>query len=303
MPAPVVAPMMPGDPRPEDKVAAQASAEPVLVKPTVKAKTRYNVVVFGDSLGDGVWAGLYHQLAKDKRFKVIRKSKVATGFVRRDYYDWNKAVREVAGDTVIDIAVVIIGTNDRQTIVEDSARYAPFTPEWRKVYESRVDDFTATLKATGARIYWIGLPVMRGAEFEKDMVSFSDIFERRAAANAVYFLPTHDLLADENGAYMAYGTDSAGRKKLLRAEDGIHFTMDGYGQLVKPVARAIARDVDRGLVVADASGNAVSAMANDAGPDDAVKPAGITGLKTQIYDMAETRPGRSDDWHWSGAAR
>ncbi len=79
--------------------------------------------------------------------------------------------------------------------------------------------------------------------------------------------------------------------------------MDGYGQLVKPVARAIARDVDRGLVVADASGNAVSAMANDAGPDDAVKPAGITGLKTQIYDMAETRPGRSDDWHWSGAAR
>ena len=302
VPAPVVAPMMPGDPRPEDTVAAQASAAPVLVKP-VKVKTRYNVVVFGDSLGDGVWAGLYHQLSKDKRFNVIRKSKVATGFVRRDYYDWNEAAREVAGDTVIDIAVVIMGTNDRQTIVEDGARYALFTPEWRKVYEARVDDFTATLKATGARIYWIGLPVMRSAEFEKDMVSFSDIFERRAAANSVYFLPTHDLLADENGAYMAYGVDSAGRKKLLRAEDGIHFTMDGYDHLVKPVARAIARDVDRGLVVSDASGVAISAAVNEADADGTLKPAGGVGLKTQIYDMAETRAGRSDDWRWSGAAR
>ena|GEM_PF-2656820 len=306
VPAPVVAPMMPGDPRPSD-VAAQASAEPVLEKP-VKVKTRYNVVVFGDSLGDGVWAGLYHQLRKDKRFNVIRKSKVATGFVRRDYYDWNEAVRQVAGDTVIDIAVVIMGTNDRQTIVEGGARYAPFTPEWRKIYEARVDDFTATLKASGARIYWIGLPVMRGAEFEKDMVSFSDIFERRAAANSIYFLPTHDLLADENGAYMAYGTDGAGRKKLLRAEDGIHFTMDGYGQLVKPVARAITRDVDRGLVVADASGLAVSAAAQEAasqetGGQAVAKADNDMGLKSQIYDVAETRAGRSDDWRWSGAPR
>ncbi|MDO8288427.1 MAG: DUF459 domain-containing protein [Parvibaculum sp.] len=303
VPAPVVAPTMPGDEPPVPaSVAEQATAAPVLTKP-VKPKSRYNVVVFGDSLGDGVWAGLYHALRKDKRFNVIRKSKVATGFVRRDYYDWNEAVREVAADTVIDIAIVIMGTNDRQTIVEDGGRYALFTPEWRKVYEARVDDFTATLKATGARIYWVGLPVMRGQTFENDMVSFSDIFERRAEANAVYFLPTHDLLADEDGNYVAYREDAAGRKRLMRAEDGIHFTMDGYSQLVKPVAHAIVRDVDRGLIVADASALAVSAAANEADTGSTKKSAAEIGLKTQIYDMVESRPGRSDDWRWSGAAR
>ncbi|MGV8997225.1 MAG: DUF459 domain-containing protein [Parvibaculaceae bacterium] len=302
VPARVAAPTLPGAERPVDTVAAQASAVPVLVKPA-KAKTRYNVVVLGDSLGDGIWAGLYHQLAKDKRFNVIRKSKVATGFVRRDYYDWNEAVRDVAANTVIDIAVVIMGTNDRQTIVEDGSRYAPFTKEWRKVYGGRVDDFTATLKAAGARIYWVGLPVMRGAEFEKDMVSFSDIFKSHAKANSVYFMPTHDLLADKNGDYNAYGTDAAGRKKLLRAEDGIHFTMNGYDQLVRPVARAIVSDVDRGLVVPDASGRAVSAAANEADAQGVTKEAASVDLKSQIYDIAETRPGRSDDWRWSGAAR
>lgn len=294
-PAPVEAA---ADPLP---VNAPASVAPVLKK-SVAEKTRYNVVVFGDSLGDGVWAGLYHALRKDKRFNVIRKSKVATGFVRRDYYDWNEAVRETAGDTTIDIAVVIMGTNDRQTIVEDGARYALFTDKWREIYGARVDDFTATLKSTGARIYWIGLPVMRSPTFEGDMKTFTKIFKAHAAENDITFLTTHDLLADEDGKYAAYGTDGAGRKKLLRAEDGIHFTMQGYEKLVSPVARAIMRDVDSGVIVANASAIAVSGAVADASQEAGASPAEAMGLKAQIYDVAEGRPGRSDDWRWTGRA-
>ena len=282
-------------------VNVPASVAPVLKK-SVAEKTRYNVVVFGDSLGDGVWAGLYHALRKDKRFNVIRKSKVATGFVRRDYYDWNEAVRETAGDTTIDIAVVIMGTNDRQTIVEDGARYALFTDKWREIYGARVDDFTATLKSTGARIYWIGLPVMRSPTFEGDMKTFTKIFKAHAAENDITFLTTHDLLADEDGKYAAYGTDGAGRKKLLRAEDGIHFTMQGYEKLVSPVARAIMRDVDSGVIVANASAIAVSGAVADASQEAGASPAEAMGLKAQIYDVAEGRPGRSDDWRWTGRA-
>lgn len=272
----------------------------------LEKKTHYNVVVLGDSLGDGVWAGLYHALRKDKRFSVIRKSKVATGFVRHDYYDWNEVVREIAADTTIDIAVVIMGTNDRQTIVKDGARYALFDPKWRKVYNARVDDFTETLKATGARVYWVGLPVMRSSTFERDMETFSDIFKTRAMANGVVYLPTHDLLADEKGSYVAYGLDKAGRKRLLRAEDGIHFTMAGYEQLVEPIARAIKHDADGGILTVDASARAVSAAAADADADvvdagHANVPA-VIGLKAQIYDVAESHPGRSDDWRWTGSA-
>jgi hypothetical protein len=272
--------------------------------PEAKTQTKehYNVVVFGDSLGDGVWAGLYHVLHKDKRFSVIRKSRVATGFVRQDYYDWNQAVRDAAADTRIDIAVVVMGTNDRQTIVEDGARYALFEPKWREIYEARVDDFTETLKKSGARIYWVGLPVMRSATFESDMETFTQIFEARAKANDVTFIPTHDLAADKDGKYDAYRTDAGGRKRLLRAEDGIHFTMDGYELLARKIGDTISADVDSGAVASKAPAEVLSTAAAQEAAKVPVSTASI-GLKTQVYDVAEVRPGRSDDWRWTGAAR
>jgi len=279
------------------------------VKPEAGAEqAHYNIVIFGDSLGDGVWAGLYHVFHKDKRFSVIRKSRVATGFVRKDYYDWNDAVREAAADTKIDIAVVVMGTNDRQTIIEGSERHALFEPKWREVYEARVDDFTATLKAAGARVYWLGLPVMRSPGFEADMETFSSIFEKRAEANGVAFIPTHQLAADKDGNYQAYGTDAAGKKRQLRTEDGIHFTMEGYELLARSVADAIRADVDQGLVTAQATTAGVGAAAG------AVTSAVLTGASgdtlrgstdagEQPGKLAEIRVGRSDDWRWTGAPR
>jgi hypothetical protein len=261
----------------------------------------YNIVILGDSLGDGVWAGLYHVFHKDKRFSVIRKSRVATGFVRQDYYDWNQAVRDAAADTKIDIAVVVMGTNDRQTIVEDGARYALFEPKWREIYEQRVDDFTETLKKSGARIYWVGLPVMRSARFESDMETFTEIFEARAKANDVNFVPTHELAADKDGKYDAYGTDAGGRKRLLRAEDGIHFTMEGYELLARTIGSAITADVDSGAM-AGGPVQVLSPAAAEGVTKAPVSTASI-GLKTQVYDVADVRPGRSDDWRWNGAAR
>lgn len=272
-------------PIPEQKQMLAAPAAAV-------KKERYNVVVLGDSLGDGMWAGLYHVLRKDSRFNVIKKSRVATGFSRQDYYDWNEAVREIAAETKIDIAVVVMGTNDRQPIVENGVRHALFDDNWREIYKRRVDDFTATLQATGARIYWLQLPVMRSPRFGADMASFNDIFEERARANGIAFVRTEGLAAGADGSYTAYGEDRFGRTRLLRAEDGIHFTMAGYELLGDKVAEAILADTDGGIV---ASRVAAAPLALRV-VDDAAAPA-----DEATYDMVDRRPGRSDDWLWLGA--
>ena len=211
-------------------------------------------------------------------------------------------MREAADETTIDIAVVVMGTNDRQTIVEDRNRYALFDPKWREVYNERIDDFTKTLKGSGARIYWIGLPVMRGARFERDMETFTDIFEKRAALNGITFIPTHDVIADENGAYEAYGVDKSGRKQLLRAEDGIHCTMEGYERLARKIGGVILADVDAGALSASAKGNAVTGETDAATAASATAPTSLAalGLKTSGYDVAEVRTGRSDDWRRAG---
>lgn len=290
-------------PQEEEKAAAPVvtSAESQPVQPVMQKKQKYNVVVLGDSLGDGLWAGLYHVLHKDKRFNVVKKSRVATGFSRHDYYDWNKAAHEIAADTRIDIAVVVMGTNDRQPIVQDGQRHALFDPEWREIYRARVDEFTATLKAAGARIYWMELPVMRSPRFGGDMEQFNEIFEDRAAANGVTFVKTEGLATGADGGYTAYGEDRFGRTRLLRAEDGIHFTMAGYELLGDRIAGVMLADIESGAAIASADApsvneavvlrdaNAVAAAAED-------KPE-----KAEQYDMADRRPGRSDDWLWLGA--
>ena len=82
----------------------------------------------------------------------------------------------------------------RVPIVKDGKRHALFDAEWRDIYRARVDDFTATLKASGARIYWMELPVMRSPRFGADMEQFNEIFEDRAAANGVAFVKTEGRL-------------------------------------------------------------------------------------------------------------
>lgn len=288
-------------------VPAPVEAQPA--PPVIRQKQKYNVVVFGDSLGDGLWAGLYHVLQKDKRFNVIKKSRVATGFSRHDYYDWNKAAHEIAAETKIDIAVVVMGTNDRQPIVQDGQRHALFDSGWREIYRQRVDEFTATLKATGAPVYWMEIPVMRSPRFGGDMQKFNEIFEERAAANGVTFVRTDGLATGADGGYTAYGEDRFGRTRLLRAEDGIHFTMAGYELLGDRIADVVLADIENGAPVAatveapppvnetvvlrDAGANA-DAVTVTASAED--KPE-----KAERYDMAERRPGRSDDWLWLGA--
>ncbi|MFN4354489.1 DUF459 domain-containing protein [Parvibaculum sp.] len=275
---------------------ASLDAAPVAIAAVAPAsapaarRERYNVVVLGDSLGDGTWAGLYHVLRQDKRFNVIKKSRVATGFSRADYFDWNAEVRSIAAETRIDIAVVVMGTNDRQPIVEEGKRHALFEPGWRDIYERRVDDFTATLKATGAQIYWMELPVMKSPRFGADMAQFNAIFEARAGANNVTFVRTEGLATGTDGGYTAYGPDRFGRTKLLRAEDGIHFTMPGYELLGERIANAMLTDFDGGRIAAAAP---VMPSAPEAPQEAAGKAAG--------YDMADRRPGRSDDWLWLDA--
>ena len=273
---------------------ASLREEASATRPTEQKAVRkgpYNLVVLGDSLGDGLWAGLYHVLRKDKQFRVIKKSKVATGLVRHDYYNWNEVVQEVAADMPIDIAVVVMGTNDRQAMIVDGKRYARFSPEWEAIYARRVEEFVDTLKATGAQIYWMELPVMRSPTFDADMQKFNRIFEEETRKEGIRFVRTRDLASDENGAYEAYGADRFGRKRLLRAEDGVHFSMAGYELLGKRMADRVRE----GLKEEAPAPVAVAEAAPKLRPQPRAEQ-----LAASAQPVPVLRVGRSDDWRWLG---
>ncbi len=254
-----------------------------------------NVVILGDSLGDGLWAGLYRELKADGRFNITKRSRVSTGFVRRDYYDWNAAVEDVLDEEQVDIAIIMIGTNDRQVLVDDEGRrHSLRTPGWEAAYKDRIDRFTASLMERGVLVYWVGLPVMRSPRFGRDMQYFNSIYEDRAAANGIPFIPTWNDLADGAGAYSAYGEDTRGRRRLLRADDGIHFTLAGYRVLAAVVADDLVSDRDAGIAPGGQQLTHLSPVEVPASED-----AAGNATMEPVPDVAPVlRPGRADDWRW-----
>ncbi len=204
---------------------------------------KINLMVLGDSLGDGIWSGLYNAFRKDKNIKVIRKSKPSTGFVRLDYYDWNAKLGQILKRTRVDVAVVMVGANDRQTIITKTGRFRPGSKRWREVYASRVDRFIKQLKNRKVKIYWVGLPITRKKRFTAHMKMLNEIFSERAAANNIVFVNIWKDFTTANGRYSANGKDINGRMRKLRANDGVHFTRRGYRKLALAAERYIRADL------------------------------------------------------------
>lgn len=206
---------------------------------------RYRLYVFGDSLGDGIWAGLYRAFRPDGNIDVVKKSRVSTGFVRTDYFDWNKKLSGILVAEKVHIAVIMVGANDMQPIRAGRGRkwHKLDSPEWREVYSKRIDRFIKRLKGSKAAVYWVGLPIMRSAKHNNQMQIMNEIFRERAFVNGVKFVDTWNGFADQFGRYSAFGPDLNGQVGRLRAGDGVHFTIRGYRKLAHFVEREIRRDM------------------------------------------------------------
>ncbi len=203
------------------------------------------VAVYGDSFGQGVWAALHTMLARED-VQVLEESREGSGFTRYQTLDLERAAAQDLAAQPVDIAVIMVGANDTQGVFDDAGRhaYALMTPGWKAVYGGRVERFVRRLRGQGALVYWIGLPVMRQAAFDRDIAALDDFISLRMSALCVPFIPTRDLSADAQGRFNLYlpGPGEAAPPRM-RANDGIHMTFAGYERLARPVADRIHADL------------------------------------------------------------
>ena len=199
--------------------------------------------VFGDSMADGVWTALYRDLRDQPGVTVTKFSEVSTGLSRYDYVDIQaKTARQIAEEP-IDAAVILFGTNDGQAIELDGVIHAFGSDGWKAAYARRVDDLVALLRGQGIVVYWVGLPEMKRAGFDARMNLINAVVSARMAALDVPFIETETLTRDAAGEYDAYLAEAGtGRRRLMRANDGIHMTMAGYSRITAPVAERSRRD-------------------------------------------------------------
>ena len=220
--------------------------------PEVSAKLRsiaaapsINVGVFGDSMADGLWAGLYRTLQPDQRFHLLRFSKPSTGLTRLDYLDVPAVTETQLAAHPVDVAVVMFGANDQQGIYTETHKVVPYGgDQWADVYATHMQKLLDVFKTRGIPVYWVGLPRMERAGFDRGAMAINEIDAKTAGANGVSFVPTAARTADETGGYSAYLLNPAtGRRELMRAKDGIHMTMAGYLRLAEPVSERLLADL------------------------------------------------------------
>ena len=248
------------------QIAAAVSPPPPQVL-HVAAGRPVVIGVFGDSLGDGLWAGLYRQLRDGKTYDVVKFSRAATGLARYDYVNVQEQAADQLSGRHVDVAVIMVGANDEQGIIEGGRVDGFFTPRWRQIYAGRIDALVNLLRSHGAAVYWVGLPRMRRGAFDQKAQMLNSLYAGRAQALGVPFIPTVPVTVDGQGGYDDYLYEG-GRPRLMRAKDGVHMTMAGYLRIASPVSGQIRADVGRAAAARE------SQVRADAGGGEAEQASG-----------------------------
>lgn len=210
--------------------AAQASLPPA--KPAVeKAEGATRLAVFGDSLAVDLSKALERHYAEDPNIAVISQGVGSSGFVRDDFFDWNAAIGEQIAADSFDIAVVIIGINDRQPLSTPSGRAEPLTDAWTTAYSARLSQFVTQLRNAGKPTIWVGLPPMEAPTYGKAINQISEVQKLAVFSGGAEYLDIYERFIDEEGRYSANGPDLNGNRVRMRRDDGIHFSTAGADKL------------------------------------------------------------------------
>ncbi len=236
----------------EDK---PAPAAPVVKAPSItilepakpiveKSPTATRLAVLGDTLASDLAGAMDRAHAEDPNMVVTGYAASSSGFVRDDYFDWNERLAGLIADNAFDIAVVIIGINDRQSIGDDKSLSDP----WKAEYSARLTRFLDQMRAAGKPVIWVGLPPMSKSSYSAAMAQISSLQRLAAFSAGAEFVDIYERFVDEDGDYSSYGPDLNGQQVQVRKSDGIHFTKAGADKLAYYVDQSLKRFYRGGTV-------------------------------------------------------
>ena len=239
---PVPVPLLPGVPVAVPSVPDSAVPVAPRLLSTLAAGGPVRVGVYGDSFGDGVWSGLNRELPGKRGYVVTKYSQQATGFTRYKSLNLETHTAQQVAQAPVDIAVVSYGANDTQGVIADGHLANYMTPAWQALIARRASGLVRALRDGGATVYWVGLPRMRKGSFDADIGAMNAFYARLMGELGVPFIDTRPMSSGPAG-FVAYLPDSSGKPVLMRAEDGIHMSMNGYVRITRGLAQRIEAHV------------------------------------------------------------
>jgi hypothetical protein len=186
----------------------------------------------GDSLAGSLGPSLGELTGKSGVVQPIVDSRVSSGLLSPDFFDWPKNGAEDMATYKPDVTVFIIGANDAKNL----SRGADQDPQWRARYTAVVEEMLEVLAGDGRTVYWIGAPIMSDTAYSERVKGVNSVYQAVAAEHPeVMYVDAFTVLSGPDGKYAPSLPRDDGRVVRVRARDGIHLTPDGGDVLARTV--------------------------------------------------------------------
>ena len=231
---------------------------PVQEEPVVqKLGDAKKILIVGDFLASGLGDGLTAAFETSPGVIVEARGNVSSGLVRDDYYDWPEQLPKMIDELKPAMVVVMIGANDRQQMVTDTAKEKFRTDGWFTEYRRRVLSFGKEVTERKIPLLWVGLPAFESDQMTADAVQMNQLYRNQVESIGGEFVDIWDGFVDENGNFIVTGSDVNGQQVRLRTSDGINLTQAGRRKIAfyveKPARRILGTQASPDLVRLDES--------------------------------------------------
>jgi hypothetical protein len=203
------------------------------------AEAMTRVLVVGDSQAQGLAGGLQRQLRRDPSWRVVDRSRIATGLCSPSRFDWPAAAPGIGEGERGSIAVVMFGANDRPPVRIHGHVDARLEASFCTSYGGHVRVIADALMKYCAAVVWVGHPIVRDPLYADDMALLNRLYAEQSMAAGADWFPSWPLFVDTDGNFAPYGKGTDGETTRLRADDGVHLTGAGYDVLARALLPVI----------------------------------------------------------------
>lgn len=178
--------------------------------------------IAGDSLAGSIGPSLGELTAETGVVQPQYDSRVSSGLLNPNFVNWPKRAREQIDRLDPEVVVFVIGTNDANV----------WSTNLSDEYRVRTEAMMRQLAANGREVIWVGAPVAKSASLEKGVLAVNLIAQEAAKTTPrVTYVDAHTIFADKNGKYQQSFADATGKRQVMRAGDGVHFSVAGADHL------------------------------------------------------------------------
>ena len=218
---------------------------------TYNTERPLRILMIGDSQMHSIAAGFLRLTGQNSSIRVKEISVHSSGFIRGDYYNWPKKLKNVFEESQnepYDIAVIFLGMNDYQNFYADNGKVlVKETEDWESAYRDKIITHLDILFANTKKVYWLGMPVVRDKIYNAQLLYIEDLQKKIASEYSSIILNKFSLSSIAPGEGVPY-TDTLktaeGKKIRLMKDDGRHYTISGGEYIMQPFLELLYKDWD-----------------------------------------------------------